>query len=79
MPHPAVGSGRDCCHIGCGQAVVQLFTRRCSLQYDHIVARTLDDPDETDGGGYRGALPTEADFLMAYATVPGYVSWRNSE
>uniref|UniRef100_A0A0N5AI38 CASPASE_P20 domain-containing protein n=1 Tax=Syphacia muris TaxID=451379 RepID=A0A0N5AI38_9BILA len=23
-------------------------------------------------------LPSEADFLIAYATVPGYVSWRNS-
>ena len=37
------------------------------------------DEDETDGGGYQGALPTEADFVLAYATVPGYVSWRNSE
>ena len=37
------------------------------------------DGDETDGGGYQGALPTEADFILAYATVPGYVSWRNSE
>ncbi len=35
--------------------------------------------DETDGGGYSGALPAEADFILAYATVPGYVSWRNSE
>ena len=34
--------------------------------------------DETDGGGYEGALPDEADFLLAYATTPGYVSWRNS-
>lgn len=24
-------------------------------------------------------MPTEADFVLAYATVPGYVSWRNSE
>ena len=34
--------------------------------------------DETDGGGYEGALPDEADFLLAYATTPAYVSWRNS-
>ncbi len=34
--------------------------------------------DETDGGGYSRALPAEADFILAYATVPGYVSWRNS-
>lgn len=24
-------------------------------------------------------IPTEADFLMAYSTVPGYYSWRNGE
>lgn len=48
-------------------------------QYDTIISRALDDPDETDGGSYKGALPTEADFVLAYATVPGYVSWRNSE
>lgn len=24
------------------------------------------------------SLPTEADFLYAYSTVPGYYSWRNS-
>ena len=47
-------------------------------QMDRIVEKALDD-DETDGGGYSQALPTEADFLLAYATVPGYVSWRNSE
>ena len=34
--------------------------------------------DETDGGGYNVALPDEADFLLAYATTPGFVSWRNS-
>lgn len=33
------------------------------------------DEDETDGGGYsKEALPTEADFILAYATVPGSVS-----
>jgi hypothetical protein len=33
--------------------------------------------DETDGGGYT-LLPDKADFLLAYATTPHYVSWRNS-
>lgn len=47
-------------------------------QFDHVVDRAMGD-DETDGGGYSGALPAEADFVLAYATVPGYVSWRNSE
>ena len=57
-----------------------------SKQYDKIIEKTLDEKDksslgdETDGGGYnRSALPTEADFVVAYATLPGYVSWRNSE
>lgn len=34
--------------------------------------------EETDGGGYNGSLPGDADFILAYATTPGYVSWRNS-
>ena len=38
----------------------------------------LGEEDETDGGGYSQALPDEADFLLAYATTPGFVSWRNS-
>ena len=46
-------------------------------QIEHIVAKVLDE-EEVDAG-YKQALPTEADFLLAYATVPGYVSWRNSE
>jgi hypothetical protein len=50
-----------------------------SKEFDPVVEKAL-DADETDGGGYsREALPTEADFILAYATVPGYVSWRNSE
>ena len=28
---------------------------------------------------YIGTLPAEADFLLAYATIPGYVSWRNNQ
>ena len=56
------------------------------LQFDKIIEKTLDEGDksalgdETDGGGYnKSALPTEADYIIAYATLPGYVSWRNSE
>ena len=26
-----------------------------------------------------GTLPAEADFLLAYSTIPGYVSWRNHQ
>ena len=46
-------------------------------QSEQIIAKVLAE-EEVDGG-YTQALPTEADFLLAYATVPGYVSWRNSE
>ena len=36
--------------------------------------------DVTDCGTNASALvPAEADFLLAYSTVPGFVSWRNSE
>ena len=37
---------------------------------------------ETDGPSEEGndiTLPSEADFLFAYSTVPGYYSWRNSQ
>lgn len=56
--------------------------------YDNISEKALDDEEmffdhqpteDTDGGGGSQALPVEADFILAYATVPGYVSWRNSE
>jgi len=26
-----------------------------------------------------GTLPAEADFLLAYSTIPGYVSWRDHQ
>jgi len=36
---------------------------------------------EVDGPGEGNdiSLPSEADFLYAYSTVPGYYSWRNSQ
>ena len=34
--------------------------------------------DDRDEYGNKLSLPTEADFLYAYSTVPGYYSWRNS-
>lgn len=45
------------------------------------VERDSSMEDETDGPPEYGneiSLPTEADFLYAYSTVPGYYSWRNS-
>ena len=52
--------------------VSELVRGKClSVQFDKVIEKAL-DADETDGGGYsREALPTEADFVLAYATVPG--------
>ncbi|XP_065185519.1 caspase-3-like isoform X1 [Sycon ciliatum] len=44
---------------------------------DSVPANSKSPEEETDG--HLGSLPVEADMLIAYATVPGYVSWRNSE
>nr|ATX63067.1 caspase-1 [Locusta migratoria] len=33
---------------------------------------------ETDGAPLSYRIPTQADFLIAYSTVPGYYSWRNT-
>lgn len=41
------------------------------------LARYLDQ-DVIDGSDFQ-SLPAQADMLIAYATTPGYVSWRNSE
>ncbi|XP_003383519.1 PREDICTED: caspase-3-like [Amphimedon queenslandica] len=48
-----------------------------SGEMDQSVVSQILDEDETDGGGY-SLLPDNADFILAYATTPGYVSWRNS-
>ena len=37
-----------------------------------------DHYDEPDSFVDQSSLPSEADFLIAYSTVPGYVSWRHS-
>lgn len=40
----------------------------------------MDGMDATDGpqASSKVSVPSEADFLYAYSTVPGYYSWRNS-
>ena len=39
----------------------------------------IDVPDGPDSeASSKVSVPTEADFLYAYSTVPGYYSWRNS-
>ena len=56
-------------------AIEQEGTDSGELDKD-MVSKILDQ-DETDGGGYT-LLPDNADFILAYATTPGFVSWRNS-
>ncbi|XP_076058848.1 death caspase-1 [Oratosquilla oratoria] len=34
--------------------------------------------DEVDGGAFSYKIPTQADFLICWSTVPGYFSWRNT-
>ena len=49
---------------------------------DYMDSVTPDEIMETDGPASEGndiSLPSEADFLYAYSTVPGYYSWRNSQ
>ena len=47
---------------------------------DELFKKFLDSNNSTDEtDAYLGTLPVESDMLLAYATVPGYVSWRNSE
>ncbi|XP_078615877.1 caspase-3-like isoform X1 [Branchiostoma floridae x Branchiostoma japonicum] len=46
---------------------------------EELVRRLLEESmvvEETDA--MRDTLPTQSDMLLAYATVPGFVSWRNS-
>ncbi|XP_043270783.1 caspase-1-like [Venturia canescens] len=40
---------------------------------------TMKDRTETDGPGTTSfRIPTHADFLIAYSTIPGFYSWRNT-
>ncbi|XP_030834961.1 caspase-7-like [Strongylocentrotus purpuratus] len=48
---------------------------------DQLVNKMLKmDLDFTDSfASCRSKVPSQSDMLLAYATVPGFVSWRNSE
>ncbi|XP_077998437.1 caspase-3-like [Glandiceps talaboti] len=49
-------------------------------QQEQIVQRLLEiELEQTDAFASQQTVPNEGDMLLAYATVPGYVSWRNSE
>ncbi|XP_077866408.1 caspase-2-like [Saccoglossus kowalevskii] len=50
------------------------------LSPEQLVEKMLDmELDSTDAFATKQTVPSEGDMLLAYATVPGYVSWRNSE
>ncbi|XP_066926395.1 LOW QUALITY PROTEIN: caspase-3-like [Clytia hemisphaerica] len=60
----------------------KLFFFQACQGSDYMDSVTPDEVMETDGPASEGndiTLPSEADFLYAYSTVPGYYSWRNSQ
>jgi hypothetical protein len=55
---------------------------RVELTDEELAKRMLEREleDQTDAFNKAGPkLPSQSDMLLAYATVPGFVSWRNSE
>ena len=61
------------CDVG-SMLRIRMYCVICDIpQFDRVVEKAL-DANEADGGGYsREALPNEADFILAYSTVPGSV------
>lgn len=47
-------------------------------QLDSGVRLVSDRRTETDGSAMSYKIPTHADFLIAYSTIPGFYSWRNT-
>ncbi|KAJ1521350.1 hypothetical protein ONE63_003026 [Megalurothrips usitatus] len=52
------------------------FIQAC--QGDKLDAGALLTRTETDSGSQSYKIPVHADFLIAYSTIPGYYSWRNT-
>ena len=60
------------------------FIQSCRGSSKESLSPAFDDansPDAflSDSTLPRGVCPQEADFLLAFATVPGYVAWRDAE
>uniref|UniRef100_A0A182N1J2 Caspase n=1 Tax=Anopheles dirus TaxID=7168 RepID=A0A182N1J2_9DIPT len=57
------------------------FVQACQGdQLDGGVLMSAQERTETDGsGGVSYKLPTHADFLFAFSTIPGFYSWRNTQ
>ena len=62
------GSRREVYKNSCSQAVASTSTDEDDEHYDSF------SPDSTLP---RSVFPREFDFVLAFATVPGYVSWRS--
>jgi len=66
-----------------GKPKLFLFQACQGSEYMDSVERDCDGRMETDGPpdlyGNEISLPSEADFVYGYSTVPGYYSWRNSQ
>ncbi|XP_034245435.1 caspase-1-like isoform X2 [Thrips palmi] len=52
------------------------FIQAC--QGDKLDSGVIMRPTETDSGTGSYKIPIHADFLIAYSTIPGYYSWRNT-
>ena len=71
-----------------GDCVTVLYLQACRGDYfdkgsdlpDGLVSEILQDKQEGDViDGKLRSIPSASDMFIGFATVPGYVSWRNSE
>jgi len=65
----------DKCRTLAGKPKMFLIQACQGDQLDHGVNMTR---TETDAGAASYKIPNHADFLIAYSTIPGFYSWRNT-
>jgi caspase 7 len=64
--------------------VEQVFSDKINFlfQGDQLDAgvqlKKVNHTSETDSGSTSYKIPSHADFLIAYSTIPGFYSWRNT-
>lgn len=55
------------------------FIQACQgTKTDEGILMTCDSANERDSVAEEYSIPTLADFMIAYSTIPGYASWRNT-